>query len=240
MHTRYFRWRQACLQARLTTAKHNAEPKQLLNTTHSKNASLQNKTKLDTNNSPKTKIHSSLRNSHWVNAFVLARNDSLHITHRHIINCKSQLQERKHLKQLRKTNESMTSTSLCECPHSESEIHQHGESHSPSPPEHKSSTFKLLGCQAAQVHNKKTSTIPFMQLFMLYTQLTPDNVICARNIELEIVDSLDFILDQYIQNKKKQKNNRHCSWTLSWQPELLAFSIKKTKEKHKHACKALK
>jgi hypothetical protein len=43
-----------------------------------------------------------------------------------------------------------------------------------------------------------------MQLFLLYTQLTPDNMIGARNIELEIVDSLDFILDQYIQNKIKR------------------------------------
>ena len=62
------------------------------------------------------------------------------------------------------------------------------------------------------MHEKKTSTIPLMQVFVLYIyiyiyiQLTPDNVICARNIELEIVESLDFILDQYIQNKKR--------WTL--------------------------
>ena len=49
---------------------------------------------------------------------------------------------------------------------------------------------------------KKTSTIPLIQLFVLYIQLTPDNMICARNIELEIVESLDFILDQYKQNKQ--------------------------------------
>jgi hypothetical protein len=40
MHTRYFRWRQACLQARLNTAKDQAEPKQLPNTTNSKKTHL--------------------------------------------------------------------------------------------------------------------------------------------------------------------------------------------------------
>ena len=98
----------------------------------------------------------------------------------------------------------MTSKSLCECPHCESAQHQHGESHSPSPPEHTSSKQNILVLRLHECTKKKTSTIPLIQLFVLHTQVTPDNVICPTNVELELVASLDFILDQYIQNTKKR------------------------------------
>ena len=43
---------------------------------------------------------------------------------------------------------------------------------------------------------------------------------CQRNVELDIVDSLQFILNKYRQDTK---TNAHCSWTLSLQPDLLAL-----------------
>ena len=144
-----------------------------------------------------------------MNAFVLAGNDSFNITHstHHQVQISIKRNETSQAvaKQFMKTSHPNHSVSVLTVSllnmNTENLIHRH------------LLRTRLLNKTSwfsdnTSAQKKKTSTIPLIQIFVLYIQLTPDNVICPRNVELDIVDSLHFVLNKYIQDTK---TNAHCN-----------------------------
>ena len=142
------------------------------------------------------KKRSWLRKLLWFHAFKFPRRDSLYISHSQIIGPNSQFNKRTNLRQVQTNHESMMSDSLCECPRCESAQHQHGESLAPWPLQHTSSEQSVFTLRQHKSTKNLTSTISLSHLFVLNIDLTPDNVICYINLELENDASLQFILVQ--------------------------------------------